>query len=296
MKKIIFAAVAGLVLSEVQALNSDMYAHEMMEAVRPGGVEGSPFWNKYSRGFIYPPAFDFSCSFTTGTMVKCRFTILDSEGKVLTFDAGSPKVSLESVWGQVADGETWVYLSTVDKDGEVCYTPDWPREKFSRRFWKKAAFRAGAYEKVPRSYGEAIRLSGNQIFNFPTVQSFLKSGKPDFTYQYNCYPSKIYGAIVRVMLEQYAYYVPIDSANAKMIQMYLAMYRVEKNPLDLAKARALANALVRIQDPNNGYIPTEYAKVAYRHNPQGGWLNCTCLSLKALLELDEIEKMEVATK
>ena len=98
------------------------------------------------------------------------------------------------------------------------------------------------------------------------------------------------------VLEQYAYYVPIDSANAKMIQMYLAMYRVEKNPLDLAKARALADALVRIQDPNNGYIPTEYAKVAYRHNPQGGWLNCTCLSLKALMELDEIEKKEVAAK
>jgi hypothetical protein len=34
MKKIIFAAVAGLVLSEVQALNSDMYAPETMEAVR----------------------------------------------------------------------------------------------------------------------------------------------------------------------------------------------------------------------------------------------------------------------
>ena len=546
MKKMIIAAVAGLVLSAGWVLNADVYAPEAMDAVRPGGVAGSAFWNKYSRGFIYPPAFDFSCSFTTGRMVKCRFTVLDSKGKILTFDAASPKASLESVWGQVAPGETWVYMSTVDKDGEVCYTPDWPREKFSRRFWKKAAFRPGAYGAAPRSYAEAIRLCGDEIFNFPTVQSFLKNGRPDFAYQYNCYPSKIYGAIVRIMLEyakvrpekavvamkaaksaadyliatsfkegavleyfpltygderwagasrfgqvmmcypcdvgmgyldlyeatkelkyfdaavkigqtylklqeadgtwsvlmrgedgkrmgtgrlqpirvviflerlskvcgdgkfraagdrafrwveehvirdwcfegqfedvgmcekyenasehmavdaalyalgrfpgdkkwvqfardvtrysedqfvfwekpaaenghgintpygvagdqqcryddwfypcvleQYAYYVPIDSANAKMIQMYLAMYRVEKNPLDLAKARALADALVRIQDPNNGYIPTEYAKVAYRHNPQGGWLNCTCLSLKALLELDEIEKKEVAAK
>ncbi len=552
MKRLICAAVAGLVLSEVQALNSDMYAVEAMEPVRPGGVNGSPFWNKYARGFIYPPAFDFSSTHVTSTIfsmtnqtVKYLFTVLDSDGKIVTFEAGSPKASLAPVWNQLPPGQTWVYMSTVDKDGEINYTPDWPREKFRRMFWKKEAFRPGAYEKAPRSYGEAIRLSGKQLFNFPTVQSFLKSGKPDFAYQYNCYPSKIYGAIVRTMLEyakvcpekaeeamkaarsaadylmetsfaagtaleyfpltygdtrwagasrmgqvmlcypcevgeeyldlyevkagekylaaarrigetylklqeadgtwsvlmrgedgkkmstgrlqpvrvmmflerlskvtgegkyrdaadrafkwveknviaewcfegqfedvgmcekyenmsehmavdaafyalerfpgdkkwlqfardvarfsedqfvfwekpvkngqgintpygvpgdqqcryddwfypcvveQYSYYVPIDSANAKMIQMYLALYRVEKNPLDLEKARALADAIVRIQDPDNGYIPTEYAKVAHRHNPQGGWFNCTYLSFKALLELDEVLKKESAAK
>ena len=65
---------------------------------------------------------------------------------------------------------------------------------------------------------------------------------------------------------------------------YLAIYRAGKNPLDLAKARALGDALVRIQRPN-GYIPTEYAKVENRDDPMQGWLNCSCAALSAMAEL-----------
>ncbi len=537
MKKVIIAAVAALAMGEAMALNSDMYAAEAMEPVRPGGVNGSPFWNICARGFIYPPAFDFSEG-DTNTTVKYRFTVLDSEGKILTFDAPSNFSSLAPVWNQIANGRAWVYLNAVDKDGEVHGIPHWPRERFLRTFWKKAAFRPGAYEKAPRSYSEAISKCGDMIFNFPTSQSFLKTGKPDVEYQYNCYPSKIYSALilamvdyakkrpdckekamkiaesaadyleaksfaagtpleywpltyadkrwagawrlgqvmlcypcevgtayleiynltkdakrleaakriaqtylklqeadgtwpvmiraedgkimgpgrlqpVRVMmfldqlfkatgeakyrdaadrafkwveefaikdwnwegqfedvgrcakyentsehmacdaalyvlerwpndkkwiqlardilryaedqfvfwekpaaanghgintpfggpdgqstryddwfypcaLEQYVYYVPVDASSAKMIRTYLALYRAEKNPLDLEKARALADGLVRTQDPNNGFIPTEYAKIANRHDPMTGWLNCTAQSFQALIELDNL--------
>lgn len=88
-------------------------------------------------------------------------------------------------------------------------------------------------------------------------------------------------------LEQYVYYVPIDASNSKLIRTYLALYRAEKNPLDLAKARALADALVRIQRPS-GYIPTEYAKAEKRNNPLQGWLNCSCYTLSVLAELDAV--------
>jgi hypothetical protein len=88
------------------------------------------------------------------------------------------------------------------------------------------------------------------------------------------------------VLEQYVYYVPVDASNAKLIKTYLALYRAEKNPLDLAKARALGDALVRIQRPN-GYIPTEYAQVEKRNDSMKGWLNCTCFALSALAELAE---------
>ena len=80
--------------------------------------------------------------------------------------------------------------------------------------------------------------------------------------------------------------VPVDASNAKLIKTYLALYRAEKNPLDLAKARALGDALVRIQRPND-YIPTEYAKVEKREDSMQGWLNCTCFALSALAELAE---------
>ena len=62
----------------------------------------------------------------------------------------------------------------------------------------------------------------------------------------------------------------------------------EGNPLDLAKARALGDALVRIQRPS-GYIPTEYALVEKRDDPMQGWLNCTCATLAALDELAALD-------
>ena len=58
--------------ADLDALAREDYAH----AIRPGGVDGSPFWNKYSRMFMYPPAFDFSKG-GPGT-VKYRFTVLMS--------------------------------------------------------------------------------------------------------------------------------------------------------------------------------------------------------------------------
>ena len=78
------------------------------------------------------------------------------------------------------------------------------------------------------------------------------------------------------------------AALAKLIKTYLALYRAEGNPLDLAKARALGDAIVRIQRPS-GYIPPEYALVEKRDDPMQGWLNCTCASLAALDELAALD-------
>ena len=34
-------------------------SQEYLEPLRPGGVDGSPFWNIHSQRFVYAPAFDF---------------------------------------------------------------------------------------------------------------------------------------------------------------------------------------------------------------------------------------------
>lgn len=90
-------------------------------------------------------------------------------------------------------------------------------------------------------------------------------------------------------MEQYVYYVPVNASCAKVIGAFLAMYRAEGNPLDLAKAKALGDSLVRIQRPS-GYIPTEYAKVEIRDEPMKSWLSCSCETLQALVELSEIKE------
>lgn len=92
------------------------------------------------------------------------------------------------------------------------------------------------------------------------------------------------GWVLPGALEQYYWHVPIDASAARLIQTYLALYRVEKNPLDLAKAKALGDAITRMQRPD-GDIPTHW-------NGEKGcsWWNCLLSDIPALLELDRESK------
>ena len=80
------------------------------------------------------------------------------------------------------------------------------------------------------------------------------------------------------VLEQYNCYVPIDSSSAKMIRTYLAMFRATKNPLDLARARALGDAIIR-ETSDDGYLPTFWM------DSREDWPNCTLASAAALAQL-----------
>lgn len=87
--------------------------------------------------------------------------------------------------------------------------------------------------------------------------------------------------------EQYSCYISIDASAAKMIAAYLAMYRAEKNPLDLAKARALADAITQMQEPS-GRVPTFWAaKDDWISDVRYDWLNCMAASAAALLDVAE---------
>ena len=89
-------------------------------------------------------------------------------------------------------------------------------------------------------------------------------------------------------LEQYRCYVPIDSASAKMIRYYLLMYDLEKNPLDLAKARALGDSLTRLQE-KSGRIPTW----ADCDRPvTSDWINCMFGSANALALLAKYDAVK----
>ena len=90
------------------------------------------------------------------------------------------------------------------------------------------------------------------------------------------------------VLEQYDWYTPIDASAAKMIVAYLALYRAEGNPLDLAKARALGGAILRQQQPG-GWIRTHWA---WDETPDKIWMNCHVASALALQELAEFDTKE----
>ncbi len=88
------------------------------------------------------------------------------------------------------------------------------------------------------------------------------------------------------VFEQYSCYTAIDASAAKMIAAYLAMFRAEGDPLDLAKARALADAITQIQEPS-GRVPTFWSpKDDPVSTPLYDWLNCMAASAKVLADLD----------
>ena len=85
-----------------------------------------------------------------------------------------------------------------------------------------------------------------------------------------------------VALEQYDCYYPIDGSVSKLIRTWLAMWEAERKPLDLAKARALGDATVNMQEPS-GRVRTYWVPEpgdgtpigAIASQPAGGdWLGC----------------------
>ena len=78
--------------------------------------------------------------------------------------------------------------------------------------------------------------------------------------------------------EQFTWSMPIDASNAKLIRTYLAFYEAAGDPLDLAKARALGDTLVRVQK-DNGSIRTQMLS---RQDADNFWINCMGASIAAL--------------
>ena len=92
-------------------------------------------------------------------------------------------------------------------------------------------------------------------------------------------------------LEQYEFYVPIDSSTAIIMNAFRAMHSATKKPLYLAKACALADSITRVQNPKNGHISTHWFSADCKEKDDNLWINCmfgTANNLFALADyLDE---------
>lgn len=89
-------------------------------------------------------------------------------------------------------------------------------------------------------------------------------------------------------LEQYNWYVPIDASAASVIRTFVAMYKAGRGELYLAKAKALADTVTRVQH-EDGMIPTHWMDEETL-NGHNFWINCmiaTADALKAMSELVE---------
>ena len=86
-------------------------------------------------------------------------------------------------------------------------------------------------------------------------------------------------------LEQYAWYVPIDSSTAGIMTSFMNMHKLTGDDLYLEKAKALANSITRMQNTENGLIPTHWRTRDCRETGGELWVNCLIGTANRLFEI-----------
>lgn len=94
-------------------------------------------------------------------------------------------------------------------------------------------------------------------------------------------------------LEQYNWYVPIDSSTAGVMYTFLSLYQANGNPLLLAKACALADSITRMQNPETGMIPTHWTRTTCSEDGGDFWINCHISTANLMLKIAKaVEKIQ----
>jgi maltose/maltodextrin transport system substrate-binding protein len=92
-------------------------------------------------------------------------------------------------------------------------------------------------------------------------------------------------------LEQYAMFEPISGSSAALILAFCRAYDATADPLDLAKAASLANALTQAQLQHNGRYPTRMIRQDLSY-----WINSTINTARALNTLAKTMQHKPAPK
>ena len=89
-------------------------------------------------------------------------------------------------------------------------------------------------------------------------------------------------------LEQYHWHMPIDASTAGVIGALLDLYSIKKDPLLLEKARTLGNMITRMQNPENGLIPTHWMRKTCIEDGGNLWINCMLFTAAEMMYLAEV--------
>lgn len=87
-------------------------------------------------------------------------------------------------------------------------------------------------------------------------------------------------------LEQYSWYVPIDASTSHFVHVFLNMYKAGCGEIYLAKAKALADQVTRVQH-EDGKIPTHWMNT--KGAEDNFWYNCMFYTCTVLEEISEYE-------
>lgn len=94
------------------------------------------------------------------------------------------------------------------------------------------------------------------------------------------------------VFEQFHYQTPVDNSACVVANAWLDWYQVTGDALALAKAKALIDNIVNVQNAVSGEIPTTWDEYPSRQGRKGPWVNCTLNSVNTLLRMDQLMKQQ----
>ena len=98
-------------------------------------------------------------------------------------------------------------------------------------------------------------------------------------------------------LEQFAWYVPIDDSTAEIMRAFAALYKATGKRLYLEKAKALADSITNMQNPDNGFIPTHWNTVEPdKESVNRFWINCLFSTATYLAEFADMVENDMTER
>ena len=191
-----------------QALN------EYLIPVRPGNGIDIPFWNKYAKGFIFAPSFEFEVKKKAGYYL---FIVNDT----IRFKADSPMASLSEVWEELPIGDNNLVVEAFDKKGRSL------GEVGHRSFIKKDPFE-GPYNGAVRTYKETALKALLYFSQQPFFNHWIENQEPDMRHGYNSYACKIIGSTVSIAVS-IARYIPEYKDKAIRIAKNSAQFLINRS-------------------------------------------------------------------
>jgi len=166
-------------------------AKESLTPIRAGIPGKVPFWNNYSKRFVYAPAFDAPA---VDGASRYKFIVTASDSIKYTFTATKSNSSLAPVWAKIPVGSVNLKIVALDASGKEI------KESFNRKFHKSPVFH-GPYQNPATDYRESAKKALTYIFNKPFIQSWADKAAPDTaSYHLYCYPAKIISAVTEMMM------------------------------------------------------------------------------------------------
>jgi len=262
----LFSFTSVALFAQQQADHKDFCIQSQKESlipIRPGLPGKQPFWNEKAKMFKYAPSFQ-NKKIKEVVPVKYRYAAFSfTDKQYYSFSDSGGTQSLAPVWNRLPNGNVYLKIEGISKEGYVCLARD-------RMFYKAATF-CPPYPEAKYSYKDALIKGLKFLYNQNYIKSWFSAGEPDHKEMpLYCYSAKVVASVVDAMLLYNKYFPRNDSS--------------------LVIARKAADYLIRKAEPEGSqlayfsqtYEGTQFAANLYGNEilmSEPAWTGMTFLNL-----------------